>query len=104
MWLTRGRTLRWVASDASRHNDNSLVYDPTHPNALTDAIAQLHDDPVLRHTISQNAIAYASQQSWQASMNQLLEVYARHLHPAPFILKIFKRNEFLCKSQMRSSS
>jgi glycosyltransferase involved in cell wall biosynthesis len=42
-------------------------------------VTLLRDNPELRQTISQNAIAYAAQQSWQASMDQLIAVYAQHV-------------------------
>jgi glycosyltransferase involved in cell wall biosynthesis len=62
-----------------RHGQNSLVYDPNQPDALSDAVTLLRDNPELRQTIAQQAIAYASQQSWQASMDQLIAVYAQHV-------------------------
>lgn len=62
-----------------RHGENSLVYDPSQPHTLIDAIKTLRDNPTYRHTLAQQAVAYASHQSWQASMDQLLAVYNQHL-------------------------
>ncbi|RLT22158.1 MAG: glycosyltransferase, partial [Chloroflexi bacterium] len=62
-----------------RHGENSLVYDPNQPDALVNAVMRLRDTPELRQTIAQQAITYASQQSWQASMDQLIAVYSQHV-------------------------
>lgn len=64
-----------------RHNENSLVYDPNQPDGLVNVVTLLRDNIELRQTIAQNAIRYAAQQSWQASMDQLFAVYAQHLRP-----------------------
>lgn len=65
--------------DTLQDGYNSIIYDPSRPDTLIDAVTQLRNHPDLRHQLGQQAYAYAQQKSWQASMDQLIDLY-RTIH------------------------
>jgi glycosyltransferase involved in cell wall biosynthesis len=61
--------------DTLQDGINAIVYDPSQSNGLCDAVKILRDNPDICQKLSQQAHAYAQQKSWQASMDQLINIY-----------------------------
>lgn len=67
--------------DTLQDGYNAIIYDPAQPDTLVHAVTTLRDNPALRQQLSQQAHAYAQHKSWQASMDQLIDMY-RAVHAA----------------------
>lgn len=61
--------------DTIQDGINAIVYEPMQPQSLVNAVIRLRDNPHMRMQLSQQAHTYAQQKSWQASMDQLIEIY-----------------------------
>lgn len=61
--------------DTLQDGINAIVYDPSQSNGLCDAVKTLRDNPDVCQKLSLQAHAYAQQKSWQASMDQLINIY-----------------------------
>lgn len=65
--------------DTLQDGYNAIVYDPAKPDTFVDAVTTLRDNTSILQQLSQQAHTYAQQKSWQASMDQLIDIY-RTLH------------------------
>jgi glycosyltransferase involved in cell wall biosynthesis len=61
--------------DTIQDGFNAIVYEATNPQSLIDAVTTLRDNPTLRQRLGEQAHAYAQDKSWQASMDQLIDIY-----------------------------
>ncbi len=61
--------------DTLRHGVNALVYDHHDGDSLVNSVNTLVRNPELRIQLGQQAHAYAQQKSWQASMDQVVDIY-----------------------------
>jgi len=61
--------------DTLQDGFNAIVYDPTRPQSLIDAVITLRDNQTLRQSLGEQAHTYAQHKSWQASMDQLIDIY-----------------------------
>jgi len=58
-----------------RDGVNGLLCEPGDPQSLADGIVRLLDDSALRKKLAANAVAWASERSWEASLAPLLAGY-----------------------------
>jgi glycosyltransferase involved in cell wall biosynthesis len=68
-------TLRGGVVDTLRDGVNALVYDPEQPEQIVTRVLELQRAPELHQELRAGALAYASERSWQSTMDQLIDFY-----------------------------
>ena len=68
-------TMRGGLVDTLRHGVNALVYDADQPEQLLERVRDLQRSPDLHARLRDGALEYARGQSWQATMDQLIDYY-----------------------------
>ncbi|MFO7170329.1 MAG: glycosyltransferase family 1 protein [Chloroflexota bacterium] len=68
-------TMRGGVVDTLRDGTNALVYDPDRPEQIVDRVLELKRSPELHARLRQGALEYARGQSWQSTMDQLIDFY-----------------------------
>lgn len=63
--------------------DAALQVDPTHPEALAEALRSLIHDPALRRHLAARGIARAQYLTWDRSAHETVRAYSQILAPAP---------------------
>lgn len=61
--------------DTVRDGYNGLYFDPEHPEQMGELVRCLRADPARREQLASNALTHARNQSWRATMDQLVDYY-----------------------------
>ncbi len=61
--------------DTVRDGYNGLYFDPEHPEQMGELVRRLRENPALRDELAANALTHARNQSWRATMDQLIDYY-----------------------------
>jgi glycosyltransferase involved in cell wall biosynthesis len=61
--------------DTVRDGYNGLYFDPEHPEQMSELVRCLRADPARREQLAANALTHARNQSWRATMDQLVDYY-----------------------------
>lgn len=69
-------------TDSIRHERTGLLFDPEEPSQIRELVQRLRDDPRERDRLAQAGWEHAQRQSWQRTMDQLVDFYgmAQRLH------------------------
>ncbi len=69
--------------DLIRNEENGFLIEPDDASGFAAAIRALADDPSLRNTFAERALAFAQQQSWDVIVERMLNFYSDAIHHVP---------------------